>query len=361
MSIKLKLKKLSELFVFFRSKSSVKYFGYLGYDNLGDDILYVVINQLFGSNLAYKPKISNKFLSCEMDKKKFDLTILGGGTLICEELKFRGNKRTGVPFKNEFECSIQSSKNIVVFGTGVDEHEKGILVDNWLIEWKEILQRAKYVSCRGPRSKKILNHIGVTAEIIGDPALSLIKPLKYWKPEKKLMGINVRPYGYDLGVEKQYLETMQEFILNKINEGWAVEFIAVSEMDLQSIGVIIAGLQGYSPIVHKVYNNQEEYFTIVRRYQVFFGVRLHAVILSMCAGVPTVMINYRRKCDDFSESVLMEYLNVRIEEIDCIKLDKLLDIMLEDGESISKNIWTTFNKYKELQTLRAKELLENYS
>ena len=50
-------------------------------------IIWAMIYYMFlliKGDLECKPKISNKFLSCEVGKKVFYLTILGGGTLICE-------------------------------------------------------------------------------------------------------------------------------------------------------------------------------------------------------------------------------------------------------------------------------------
>jgi len=356
MSINLKVKKVKDVLSFIMNKSGINYFGYLGYDNLGDEALYVATNKLFDEDLAYKPKIPNWLFPNLINNKSFNLVILGGGTLICQELNGYGSNKFGLPFKTDFENAIKNSKTIIVFGTGVDEHHEGIYVDNWLSEWKEILFRASYVSCRGPRSQKILQHIGVSAEVIGDPALSLIKPEGYWSPNCRTMGVNVRPFKYDSDIENNYLEQMIIFLQGKINDGWNVEFLAVSEMDIVTIESVIKGLNSYSPVIHRIYNDPEEYFNIVKRYQVFFGVRLHAVILAMCAGVPSVMLSYRRKCDDFSESVSMEYLNIRLEDIDIPKLDGVLEIMVNNGKEISAEILNVFNEFKTLQKIRVDEL-----
>lgn len=345
------------LLFFFKRKDSIKYYGYLGYNNLGDEALYSAINNLFRNFVVFKPKISNKWLSNLLDKKKFDIAMLGGGTLICAELKGKGNKKVGLPFIHEFENAIKNVDEFIVFGTGVDENENGLLVDNWLIEWKEILTKAKYVSCRGPRSKRILGNIGIDAEVIGDPAMSLIKEKDFWAPEPKTIGVNVRPYKYNVKVEAEYLGQMAVFLQKLIQQGWQVEFVAVSPMDIEPINVIIDKLTGYEPILHASYSNHESFFEIARRFKVFFGVRLHAVMLAMCAGVPSTMLSYRKKCHDFSESISMVNLNIDIDNITHSRLDDLLEFMTENGQVISEEIYERFTEYKALQDLRAQELV----
>jgi polysaccharide pyruvyl transferase WcaK-like protein len=47
----------------------------------------------------------------------------------------------------------------------------------------------------------------------------------------------------------------------------------------------------------------EEFFRTVQGCRFTIAVRLHASVLSCCAGVPPLMLGYRDKCLDFMESM----------------------------------------------------------
>lgn len=48
--------------------------------------------------------------------------------------------------------------------------------------------------------------------------------------------------------------------------------------------------------MHMEYSNPLSYINLVSEMQAFVGLKLHAVVLAMCAHVPSILLEYRPKC-----------------------------------------------------------------
>src|SRR5205085_3462854 len=69
--------------------------------------------------------------------------------------------------------------------------------------------------------------------------------------------------------------------------------------DARVVDDVLSRVNAPRPKIHHIYESGDEYLQRVREMTMFLGVKLHSVILAMCAGVPSVMIEYAPKCRDF--------------------------------------------------------------
>ena len=97
--------------------------------------------------------------------------------------------------------------------------------------------------------------------------------------------------------------TMGEFVAIATRQGWRITFFALMEDDNDIIREV-ARLGGIAkPRIIREYLDPDRYLARVRKMQAFIGMKLHSVILAMCAHVPSIMLEYRPKGLDFMESV----------------------------------------------------------
>jgi polysaccharide pyruvyl transferase WcaK-like protein len=89
----------------------------------------------------------------------------------------------------------------------------------------------------------------------------------------------------------------------------------------------------------------------------FIGMKLHSVILAMCAHVPSIMLEYRPKALDFMASVGLEQFNVRTSDVEPRALFGMLFELVDEWPHLSEIICQRLTKYKQLQESRARELI----
>lgn len=144
----------------------------VGYDDLGDEVLYQFYIKLFHS-FCFIPYISNSIVERYyklIKKQVYDIGVLGGGILINQDFRWLKEVK-----------ELQRKKiPLFCFGTGVaqedfwrqqhDEYWK-----NNISEWVKILSSFLFVGVRGLISKKILLDNGLkNVVVVGETATLLI-------------------------------------------------------------------------------------------------------------------------------------------------------------------------------------------
>lgn len=336
------------------SKKSLLYSGFVDYFNLGDEAIWEATKIQFSPfDLLYAPLINNSITKQIVESKKYQLGILGGGTLIGDNLKDGTN-----PFRQQFESVVHRCSNYIVLGTGVGPVSSIKKQNLWLNDWKRILENCSYIGVRGPESIKSLENIGIQAEIFGDPACLLSQNAGYWSPKNNVIGVNIRPISIDS--EFNVIEEIQNFLLNQIKQGFQIEFFIVSPSDIPINKQIAKNLNLEGAKFHYFYKSAFNYLSAVKSVNAFIGFRLHSVILSMCAGVPSIMIEYDRKCYDFMKSINMENLNINVNFVQQEKLQNLLDYILSKQDIISLNITKNMNKFRDQQIQKIQEIKSRF-
>jgi polysaccharide pyruvyl transferase WcaK-like protein len=148
--------------------------------------------------------------------------------------------------------------------------------------------------------------LGATdAAAVGDPAL--VFSLAH-EPDRKLgrtLGVNLgtacgsvwgRSEAAGLTQIIEALEVLQR-------SGWRVKLFSVWAPDTRVLHGVADRLGLARSSVVTEYRSGSRFMRQVRECDVFLGMKLHAQVLSMCAGVPTVAIEYQPKTAEVMSSI----------------------------------------------------------
>ncbi len=323
---------------------SVFYVGCLGINNLGDDAVF---------EAARTAVRRRRFVT--RSSSRFAVVMLGGGTLI------GGGSWDGKAFGSEnsflkaFDEGIRKCNQGVVFGTGVSgvdfDHRSAAQT---LIGWKGVLQKCKYIGVRGPDSLATLNSWGIDAELIGDLAAQFVQPVGYWSPQDRVLGVTVGESGQFKYAE--FHTAIAALIKRLGSEGWRTRFFVVTPSDLPAT-INTARMAGInSPEINLCYSRVAPFISKVSHLQVFIGLKLHSTILAMCAGVPSIMIDYNPKCLDFMKSVQCEQFNINIADVTTDVIYQKLSRLREIGTEMSRSTTAVLSLYKEKQLDAAEKI-----
>ena len=284
-------------------------------------------------------------------------SMLGGGTMI-------GAAAWSVGYARQYEESLNLFRFGFAFGTGVAENhfppdnEFFVADPSNYQRWAGLLKRSWYVGVRGPRSRMSLADLGVVSEVIGDPACALVAPEGFWQPAPGHLGLNVGHGGGSMwGDRSRFNAAMGRFVALARRQGWKIDFFALMDDDIDIIKDV-ARMGGIAnPQIFCEFHDPDRYMERVRKMQAFIGMKLHSVILAMCAHVPSIMLEYRPKGLDFMASVGLEQFNVRTSDIEPNALLDMLAQLTDQGRQFSEIILRRMTEYKELQQRRATELI----
>ncbi|MBV9224413.1 MAG: polysaccharide pyruvyl transferase family protein [Acidobacteriaceae bacterium] len=286
-----------------QQKRAIGYVGWVGHDNLGDEVVSKVIRQALGyfPMLNLFPELGERLLSQFGlgGPAMFRAVLLGGGTLINPSYLpvVRFLKAQGLP--------------IHTVGTGVgnpgfgDSHND----DDSLQEWAGILRESPFVSVRGPLSAELLQQAGVVhTEVIGDPALALTPDIAPAFRSRRRLVINLsqessRHQGAGYG---HFFKIVKGLVNEFVTNGGEIVGVALGAGDRQALEQFRcqSGLASMSIEDHR--RSGESFLSTVSASQAIVSVRLHAAVLASCVGVPSLLLAYRLKCRDFMSSMGVE-------------------------------------------------------
>jgi hypothetical protein len=286
---------------------NVPYFGVLGDRNLGDELLTSLAKSAVAPRrllpVGRAGLVERAALQVVRDRSPL---LVGGGTLLLS------------PPLKKLLISL-SPRTTCTFGTGVlDNVYWGKLTSREREEWRLLLHRASALGVRGPRSLEILQELGIDhAEVVGDPGFLLCRERLDMPSERRLIGIN---FGTSLGQvwgrdEAQAERDLAAEVRQIRAAGWDVRFFAVWPRDLDSIRRV-ASLSGVNaPDVVRSYRDPRMFMRSVSECRALLAMKLHAAVLGICAGVPTLAIEYRPKTSDLMRSIGAETDTVRFDSL----------------------------------------------
>jgi hypothetical protein len=296
------------------SKPRVAYVGgWLGHNNLGDEALFSANQVMFPGVSLYPMKGRREDAAPARLTRVFHSAMLAGGTII--------NKNNDGLMRARRMLDI--AERCFVFGTGVADPEfwesrkleGGEPWRNNLVQWVNLLRRCDYVGVRGPLSQRILTGAGLAnVEVIGDPVLTFADGSRGMRYHEKTLGLNVsigdgHMWGED---EKSVLKGLVRLASLAKDAGWKVVWFVVLPKDY-SVTEHAAKETGTDERIHAIYTDHAKYLDLVSESSVFVGIKLHAVVLATCAGVPSIMLEYRPKCRDYMESIQQGHLCKRVD------------------------------------------------
>lgn len=338
----------------------VGYVAAAGNANLGDEAMFHAFQRIYRRTSPWWPvdltgRLHQKLLG---RRHFFRLGCLGGGTMIFQSpgpiRQLREWRDRGIP--------------LATFGTGVRDPEfwnnlprelrrsEDVTAEE---EWLDLLRGFAAVGVRGVRSAELLNDRGITAEVVGDPALELTAEELAPPGETRHLGVNIgQSYGRLWGGNEQaVLDHMGEAIGRLAENGWGVTLFCVWDEDLDMTHRLADRL---GPAVRKVVHEPIDagrYMDEVRRCEVFLGLKLHAVILAICAGVPGVMVEYRPKCRDFMETLGQQDRCIRCDAIVPADLAERIDKTAENADTIRRDQQQRCLAYRDRLRRYAREIL----
>jgi polysaccharide pyruvyl transferase WcaK-like protein len=280
-------------------RSVIQYIGAVHISNLGDEALVQLARELFAplpvQALTTQSRVQ-RFLTTIRPKQR-RLLLLGGGTLLNHPW-----------IMSTVKTQLKSCSAAFTFGTGVNDPHSGISGN--LQEEAETLKQFQLVAVRGPHSKEMLEAKGLTdVEIIGDSAFCLIPDQVPTTAPDKVAVLN-----YGVINEKCLVgdaETIERTFVSVgkmlVQRGYLLKLLVVRPCDLQPSIELAAKIGPENkisilPEYHDIGSAQD----FMRGASLFVGLKMHAGVIAMSAGVPALLVEYQLKVRDLLEGVGLE-------------------------------------------------------
>jgi polysaccharide pyruvyl transferase CsaB len=187
---------------------------------------------------------------------------------------------------------------------------------------RECLSRADVVTVRDAQSRRALEKIDVDREILvtADPALLLRhEPLPEGALESEgladkgcVIGMSVREPGpaapdIDEASYHAMLANAADYMVERYAAHVAFVPIEPSVRDLQHAHAVIARMHRpqHASVMREVYTSQQ-LISLIGRFDLAVGMRLHFLIFAALAGVPFVALPYASKVTGFIQEIGME-------------------------------------------------------
>ncbi len=352
-----------------KSKTIVKIMisGYFGFNNTGDEAILksmvsafkekahqikiaVLSHNPLQTSQAYQVEAINRLHLIDIMRclDHADLFISGGGGLLQDS--------TGKGWSILYYLGLMLIAKIMkvpvmIYAQGIGPVNKKI--NKLLIKW--ILNKVDLITVRDDPSKKILNSLGVSHPSIyvnSDPVFLLKKKNinyiinKYPSvlelinlDHRPLIGISVREHKNNGTDSERIFARAADYLI----ENYKAKIIFLPfkfDEDVQISEKILSLMKNKADIL-KIQLEPEELLSILSRFSLVVGVRLHSIIFSSMAHTPFIAFNYDPKVKHFVEDLGLPELLLEIDEnislkniqkkIECVweNKDKIKDILLE--------------------------------
>ena len=287
-------------------RTGIEYVGLPGQSNLGDDAMLAAIRSLM------------PWANVDVGVGDPTAVMLGGGTLL----------NAGSYYRNKMERVDGPDNERILFGTGMRSPEFFGTTERYE-DWEPFLRSSLFVGVRGPNTLESLRAWGYegSAEIIGDPALSLQAPTGVERVDGRVvvspLFTSGETWGKDDGVVFDGLATT---IGRLVADGRDVVLMTAHPSD-DRWALDIMRKAGHPDLPYLAgYDDLEASLRLIASADLVVGERLHAVVLAAAMGTPFVAVEYRPKLLDFAASVGREDAVVRTDEMD--RLDEVVDLVV---------------------------------
>jgi polysaccharide pyruvyl transferase WcaK-like protein len=341
--------------VLLRTKPLFTYIGWLGYQNVGDEALYLAFRDELFPDALLQPYDDFSALSCLSGFSNERLNVLGGGTLINVN-----------PYLLALEKIRARGERYVVWGTGVadlgywskhPEHSDRGNSERWL----SILRDAQYIGVRGPRSAAWLTENGITGvDVLGDPALSIRPAAKKMQADTGVLGINLGSHDPVSGGDENVFSAVVALIRHALQRGFKVQYFSLHAIDAEIGRVLQAAVASKGFELLPFSASVTETMHQLAGFDYVVGQRLHATILACAQGVPNLSLSYQPKCLDFLESIKQSQLALPTEEITSVGLIEQFEWLVQSRMLVCNAIVSECDRFRNLQRVNASALLTRH-
>ena len=317
-------------------RASGVYQGWVGHENLGDEVMWQVCRTCFPSiqwsimntlsagigqdavsRMVREPawvwRVAREELHdgsrTRLVLKKWrhrlrsvlagEVGLLGGGTLI---------NRNEAVLREYVTLRRRLKRPIPVFGTGVANYGYWNKTSGWVDlrkEWVQVLQELPVIGVRGPQSRQELEDAGLRNVIVcGDPAVMMHEPLGPHLPtsDRLTIGINFgMPVGGTQGAFDE-IEQRLAAIAKDTALKHTVRVLPVWTRDVSACQRLARRADLPVSSVTLPLTTYEAFQTEIGTVDFLIAFKLHAAILAAVNNVPFVLIEYQPKCRDFLAS-----------------------------------------------------------
>ncbi|SCY48921.1 polysaccharide pyruvyl transferase CsaB [Alkaliphilus peptidifermentans] len=328
-------------------------FGYYGFQNTGDEaILEVIVEQLKQSScdieitaLSYKAKETeekyhiravsrNDFSKIIRAIKEADVVISGGGSVLQDVT----SSRSLMYYLAIIYIAKKMGKKVMFYGNGFGPINKAI--NKKMSAY--IINQVDAITVRDFQAKELMKSIGVnkniivtadvtfSMELLDKKNIDLILESEELLTDKKLIGISVRSWK-DENKYKQIVAKIADY-LNKMN--YQIVFIPMQYPDDVKISLEIVELMETSgKVIEKPYL-PKEILSIISRFDLLIGMRLHSLVFAAIALVPMVGLEYDPKINSFLK-IAGQQSGGNVKDLDFIHLCTTIEGVLNNKESYS--------------------------
>lgn len=275
--------------------------------------------------LYYKNKSAPMTLITTMFKnraiiRKLDLLLVGGGGIFMDLYG-----REAFLFGMYGWLAKFSKTPVVLYGVGAGP----ILTRNGKVILRSLAHLSKLVTVRDPKSKKLLQSIGVKSPIhvIGDPAFQIVNPNEVFQKSDKLqIGVTAVPYHHgsywpeeNMEIYRDYIEGMAKNLDKLLTEypDAEVNFFATKHPQDSNVTEEIKGLMDCNTrcTVRDERLSHQDIVQFASRQDIVIGTRLHSLILALVTNTPIIAVSYHHKVRDFMDMIECGEYTIPIEKL----------------------------------------------
>lgn len=299
----------------------VAYVGWLGHDNLGDEVIANAWRSATQRRL--RPLGGGRPAAVLRRRWSPPAALIGGGTVV------------GHP---GFRQMVEPVRHLAVVAVGVEApaffgRREG---EAWLEleRWAAVLGRSERASVRGPRSQQLLAAVGLDLPIVPDMALVSVDPGDP-TPQDRVLGVNIGSSWGSWHEEAPFVDEVANAMTTLAGDGWTARVLVVCPLD-SDLGWNLARRVPSAELV--LATTADKYLAEARRCQVVVAQKLHAIVLAAAAGVPTVAMEYHPKCADHMDLLGRMDLLVRTDQVRADDLVQRVKALAADAPDESSRL-----------------------
>jgi polysaccharide pyruvyl transferase WcaK-like protein len=352
--------------------NKILFSGYYGHDNFGDDMFVLISNlssikfwkntntKFFSKNgpeidsvkINYTLPSKNKFkgyikLKSYLEILKCDIFILSGGSILHTKPNFFDPMRA-VYFLSYLNLLKIGAIGISIGPFKTKEDEEYI---------QKILKNFKFLGLRDKNSFNFVNKLDLKCKpfLASDLAFTLpsVSEKKNDSTDNKEMIIGISLCHFetysngDLSNEKNREEKIYKVLLSlSTNKNIKFRFFIIngnkkngdSQITYEFIDKLDLDKNNYEVIEYS--KNPIQIYNKIKECKMMLTIRLHGAIFSAVANIPSLLIEYHRKCSDY------------LDDIGIDKYWRIYDATVDEEEIIQKINQLLKNKYEEFYPKR---------
>ncbi len=309
--------------------------GYYGFDNFGDDaVLKVLVDNfalkydltVFSSSpdktsrlYGVKSVYSFDYFRLFVELLRTDVLISGGGSLLQDATSLKSL----IYYSGLIFLAGILNKEIIIFAQGMGPFNS--FFSRLLV--KKVLKFAKIITVRDEASFELLEKWNFSPILVCDPVFNIKTPDVH---KNAALGIQLRNFK---GVNDDFLSSLANVINEKFSDKEIIIFSLQDSIDLKICEHFKTFLNSNATIKHGLSVN--EYIAEFSQLEYLIGMRFHAVLVALKAGVKVLPISYDKKVTELAKEIDIPYITLddydllsdRVEQLKLQNVNKNKEVM----------------------------------